>query len=58
MVDRAVVEMTRRLASPPELFLTGGGAPGIEGLIETPARHVPDLVLRGLAVVSAEPGHD
>ena len=58
MVDRAVVEMTRRLASPPELLLTGGGACGIEGLIETPARHVPDLVLRGLAVVSAEPGQD
>jgi type III pantothenate kinase len=58
MVDRAVVEMTRRLGSTPELFLTGGGASGIEALVETPARHVPDLVLRGLAVVAAESRHD
>jgi type III pantothenate kinase len=58
MVDRAVAEMTRRLGSTPALILTGGGASGIEGLIETGARHVPDLVLRGLAVVAAESGHD
>ena len=58
MVDRAVAEMTRRLGSTPALMLTGGGASGIEGLIETPARHVPDLVLRGLAVVAAESRQD
>ena len=58
MVDRAVLEMTRRLGSTPELILTGGGASGIEALVETPARHVPDLVLRGLAVVAAESAHD
>jgi len=54
----AMAEMTRRLGSTPELFLTGGGASGIEALVETPARHVPDLVLRGLAVVAAESPHD
>ena len=58
LVDRAVAEMTSRLGSTPVLLLTGGGAAGIEGLIETPARHVRDLVLRGLAVVAAESGHD
>ncbi len=58
LVDRAVVEMTRRLGSTPALMLTGGGASGIEALVQTPARHVPDLVLRGLAVVAAESGHD
>jgi type III pantothenate kinase len=58
MVDRAVVEMTRRLGSTPELFLTGGAASGIETLVETPARQVPDLVLRGLAVVAAESRRD
>jgi type III pantothenate kinase len=58
LVDRAVAEMTRRLGSRPALMLTGGGASGMEGLIETPARHVPDLVLRGLAVVAAESMHD
>jgi type III pantothenate kinase len=58
LVDRAVAEMTRRLGSMPALMLTGGGASRIEGLIETPARHVPDLVLRGLAVIAAESMHD
>jgi type III pantothenate kinase len=58
LVDRAVAEMTRRLGSMPALMLTGGGAPGIERLVETPALHVPDLVLRGLAVVVAESTHD
>jgi len=57
LVDRAVVEMTRRLGSMPALMLTGGGASGIGRLIETPARHVPDLVLRGLAVIAAETMH-
>ena len=56
MVDRAVAEMTRRLGSPPELFLTGGGASTIEALVEMPARQVPDLVLRGLTAVAAESG--
>jgi len=58
MVDRAVAEMTRRLGSAPELVLTGGGAPAIEALVETPSRTVPDLVLRGLAVVAVEGGRD
>ncbi len=58
MVDRAVAEMTRRLGSAPELVLTGGGAPAIEALVETPSRTVPDLVLRGLAIVAVEGGRD
>ena len=58
LVDRAVAEMTCRLGSMPALMLTGGGASRIEGLIESPARHVPDLVLRGLAVIAAESMHD
>jgi hypothetical protein len=40
------------------LVLTGGGAPGIEALVETPARPVPDLVLRGLAIAAVEGGRD
>jgi type III pantothenate kinase len=58
MVDRAVAEMTRRLGSAPDLVLTGGGARAIEALVETPSRTVPDLVLRGLAVVAVEGGRD
>jgi type III pantothenate kinase len=58
MVDRTVAEMTRLLGSAPVLVLTGGGAPGIEALIETPARPAPDLVLRGLAIAAVEGGRD
>ena len=58
MVDRTVAEMTRLLGSAPVLVLTGGGAPGIEALVETPARPVPDLVLRGLAIAAMEGGRD
>jgi type III pantothenate kinase len=58
MVDRTVAEMTRLLGSTPVLVLTGGGAPGIEALIETPARPVSDLVLRGLAIAAMEGGRD
>ena len=34
-------------------YLTGGAAPLVEALLPVPALHVPDLVLRGLAVLAA-----
>jgi type III pantothenate kinase len=33
-------------------YLTGGAAPVVEALLPAPARHLPDLVLRGLAVLA------
>ena len=51
-VDRGVTDMTRRLGPPPALLLTGGAAPGIAPLLETPCTWVPDLVLRGLAIAA------
>ena len=33
-------------------YLTGGAAPLIEALLPAPAVHLPDLVLRGLAVLA------
>ena len=36
-----------------EWYLTGGAAPLVEALMPAPARFVPDLVLRGLAVLAA-----
>jgi len=33
-------------------YLTGGAAPQVEALLPTPAVHLPDLVLRGLAVLA------
>jgi type III pantothenate kinase len=56
MIDRGVADMARRLGERPKLLLTGGAAPAIASLLETPAEPVPDLVLRGLAVVSGQPG--
>ena len=49
-IDRAVAEAARVFRSRPVLFLTGGAAPMLERHLETRARAVPDLVLRGLAV--------
>jgi type III pantothenate kinase len=52
LVDRGVTDMTRRLGMRPMLLLTGGAAPTIESLLETPCEAVPDLVLRGLAILA------
>ena len=49
-IDRAVAEAARTFRSRPVLFLTGGAAPMLKRHVESRARVVPDLVLRGLAV--------
>ena len=56
LIDRGVADMARRLGQRPKLLLTGGAAPAIAALLETPADVVPDLVLRGLAAVGEQPG--
>ena len=48
-IDRAVLEAQRELKGRPRLLLTGGGAPALQRYLKSPARFVPDLVLRGLA---------
>lgn len=54
LVERSVREMTRRIGRAPRLILTGGAAPAVASLLETTAEEVPDLVLRGLAIVADE----
>lgn len=56
-IDRVVREARRALGSRAvSLLLTGGGAAAVAASLETPWRLVPDLVLRGLAVLAlAEP---
>lgn len=51
LVDRAVAEMQRSVGAQPKLLLTGGASDVISPLI---AAHevVPDLVLRGLAILA------
>lgn len=58
LIDRGVVEMSRQLGVRPTLLVTGGGAAALADRIDTPAEWVPDLVLRGLAVLAAEAGRD
>jgi len=48
-IDRAFVEAQRELKGRPLLILTGGAAPALRRYLKSPARFVPDLVLRGLA---------
>jgi type III pantothenate kinase len=48
-IDRAVLEAQRELKGRPLLILTGGAAPALQRYLKSPARFVPDLVLRGLA---------
>jgi pantothenate kinase type III len=41
----------------PLVMLTGGGAPSVQPLVRSKCVSVPDLVLRGLAALCAEPAH-
>jgi type III pantothenate kinase len=59
----AVRELAARLAGPgastPQRFVTGGGAPQLVELLGSdsqPARHIPHLVLSGIAMVAKELG--
>ncbi len=56
LIERAIESMRLKLHVAPALLITGGAAAGLEQLIGTPCMVVPDLVLRGLAVIaSADP---
>lgn len=54
-IDRAVQEATRSLGAKPLLLLSGGGAAELRRHLQTRARQVPDLVLRGLAELARHP---
>jgi type III pantothenate kinase len=49
VIERAVLEGGNLLGRKPLLILTGGAASGVRHLLRMPHRHVPNLVLRGLA---------
>jgi type III pantothenate kinase len=55
LVERAVGIMRRTLNETPQLLVTGGASDRLEKVLALPYRVVPDLVLRGLAVLAAEP---
>ena len=52
LIDRAVAEAARRVGGRPMLLLTGGSARALAPHIKSAVRIVPDLVLRGLAVLA------
>jgi type III pantothenate kinase len=55
LIDRSTSALERELGEAPTLMLTGGASDRVEPLITTSFRKVPDLVLRGLAVLASEP---
>lgn len=55
LIERSLAELSRSLPAPPALLLTGGAAGQVSPYLATAGRIVPDLVLRGLAFLSATP---
>jgi type III pantothenate kinase len=56
LAERSVQDLERITGAVSNLLVTGGAAPLVLPHLRRDARHVPDLVLRGLAVL-AEDGH-
>lgn len=54
LVERAMITLEQSCGKHPALVLTGGAAERIEPLVACPSTRVPDLVLRGLAVLANE----
>lgn len=52
LVDRAQDTLEKQLGERPVLLLTGGACARIQSAIRSPGTEIPDLVLRGLAVVA------
>jgi type III pantothenate kinase len=57
LIMRAIEAMSAQQLPEPTLFLTGGASDQLIPFISTPARQIPDLVLRGLAVVAQTAGN-
>jgi type III pantothenate kinase len=54
LIDRVVEEASDLLGREPLVVLTGGGAPAVRPLVRSRCVGVPDLALRGLAVLSRD----
>jgi type III pantothenate kinase len=52
LIERAVGVMRQSLQATPTVVMTGGASARVEKSLELPYRTVPDLVLRGLAVLA------
>lgn len=52
LVDRCVTDAADAGGGAPRLLVTGGAAQGVLPYLRSPAEHLPDLVLRGLAEIA------
>ena len=55
LVDRSVADAERAAGERARLIVTGGAAPEVLPQLRSAAEHLPDLVLRGLAVLADAP---
>lgn len=55
LIERAVETQQQKVAETPTLLLTGGASERVARLLHRPFQFVPDLVLRGLAVLATDP---
>jgi type III pantothenate kinase len=55
LIDRAVAEAQELLGKRPFVVVTGGQAAAVRPLLKSPAAGVPDLILKGLAVLAQQP---
>jgi len=53
-IDRIVADMAAAAGAPPDVVITGGDASRILTLLTCLARHDPELVLKGLAILAGE----
>lgn len=56
LVDRCAAEVAAGLGTKPRVFLTGGAAEQVMPRLACRFEYLPDLVLRGLRVLHAQPG--
>jgi type III pantothenate kinase len=54
LVDRSMETMRDQLGQAATLLLTGGASSRLRGAIRSPAKEIPDLVLRGLRVAAIQ----
>jgi type III pantothenate kinase len=56
LVARVAERWAREIGGEPTWIATGGGAPALLGVAPVPLRHVPDLVLQGIALFAERDG--
>jgi type III pantothenate kinase len=55
LIDRAVAEAQELIGKRPLVVVTGGESAAVRSLLKSPAVGVPDLILKGLAVLAQQP---